>query len=161
MQGEPTFELLVETHHRAVSAYARALCSDRTVAEDAVQETFLRAWRYLDTYRASGSFEGWLLSICRRCVIDLAQLETRLAAIPQPMMSAAQPDHSSDLFDLLAELPLPQREVLVLCALFGYEYEDAALILDVPVGTVRSRLHRARAAIATLLVDSEPRSEAG
>ena len=154
MGRDDRFDDLVRAHHRAVSAYARALTADRHLAEDAVQETFLRAWRYLDSYRSSGSFEGWLLTICRRCVIDLAQREQR-----HPVAEAARadeaprsvphqaPDHSGDVLDLVAGLPLPQREVLVLCGWLGYDYEEAATLLEVPVGTVRSRLHRARAAL--------------
>jgi RNA polymerase sigma-70 factor (ECF subfamily) len=163
VSSEAAFDELVRAHHRAVSAYARALCSDRHLAEDAVQETFLRAWRYQDSYRSTGSFEGWLLTICRRCVIDLAQREQR-----QPVGDAmghpdgelhhapTAADHSGDIFDLIASLPLPQREVLVVCGWLGYEYEEAALLLDIPVGTVRSRLHRARAAL-----DAQLRAEDG
>lgn len=158
MGRDDHFDELVRAHHRAVSAYARALCRDRDLAEDAVQETFLRAWRFLDSYRSSGSFEGWLLTICRRCVIDLAQREQRqptAETLTHPTAAGgpalAAPDHSGDVFDLIADLPLPQREVLVVCGWLGYEYEEAAVLLDIPVGTVRSRLHRARAALDTLL----------
>lgn len=154
------FDDLVRVHHRAVSAYARALCSDRSLAEDAVQETFLRAWRFLDTYRSSGSFEGWLLTICRRCVIDLAQRDRRHGdpAMPSAWGGATQhtgPDHSADIFDLIGGLPVTQREVLVVCGWLGYDYQDAATLLQIPVGTVRSRLHRARAALAELLVEGD------
>jgi RNA polymerase sigma-70 factor (ECF subfamily) len=134
-----------------VSAYARALTANRTVAEDAVQETFLRAWRYLHTYNSAGSLEGWLLTICRRCVIDLAQRDERHATTVTPLLASTDADHSVDIIELIAGLPLPQREVLVLCGWLGYDYDAAAAILDVPVGTIRSRLHRARAALADIL----------
>lgn len=157
MSLETQFDQLVRDHHRAVSTYARALCSDRTLAEDAVQETFLRAWRYLDSFRSTGSFEGWLLTICRRCVIDLArrdQSNVRPIDIARPVDITGlhtNPDHSSDIFELIAKLPLAQREVLVLCGWLGYDYNDAATLLEVPVGTVRSRLHRARSALAEII----------
>ena len=154
MGSEEAFDQLVRAHHRAVSAYARALCSDRHLAEDAVQETFLRAWRYQDSYRSTGSFEGWLLTICRRCLIDLAQREQRQPqsaglgqSVDEADYSPTPPDDSGDVFDLIAGLPLAQREVLVVCGWLGYEYEEAAVLLDIPIGTVRSRLHRARAAL--------------
>ncbi len=145
------FNDLVVEHHRAVSAYARALCADRHLAEDAVQETFLRAWRYLDTHRSSGSFEGWLLTICRRCVIDLVRLDKRQVCPVDLPVSSELPDASADVLDLIGELPLAQREVLVLCGWLGYEYQDAAVLLGVPVGTVRSRLHRARVALGEII----------
>lgn len=154
MGRDDRFDDLVRAHHRAVSAYARAITADRHLAEDAVQETFLRAWQYLDSYRSSGSFEGWLLTICRRCVIDLAHREQRQPAPelprvgPEPPSRTHQaPDHTGDVLDLIAGLPLPHREVLVLCGWLGYDYEEAATLLGVPVGTVRSRLHRARSAL--------------
>ena len=144
------FDELIRTHAGAVSAYARALASDRWTAEDAVQETFLRAWKYLDSYRGSGSFEGWLLRICRNCLIDLAARGTPEPVAVLPDRSEA-PDTSADVFDLVRRLPIEQREVVVLCGLLGYEYQDVAGLLELPIGTVRSRLHRARAALSGIL----------
>jgi RNA polymerase sigma-70 factor (ECF subfamily) len=153
---EDTFDELVRRHAGAVSAYARAMTRDRWEAEEAVQETFLRAWQYLHTFDDRGSFEGWLIRICRNRIIDLAQRNARhehpvseVADLPVP------PDHRGELHDLLDRLPLPQREVLLLCGAFGYDYDAAASILDVPVGTVRSRLHRARQGLSALLDDTE------
>jgi RNA polymerase sigma-70 factor (ECF subfamily) len=152
MAQERRFEHLVREHHSAVSAYARAMTGDTTLAEDAVQETFLRAWRYLDSFRGEGSFEGWLIRICRRCVIDLARAEQRqaqLVDVPSPEIH----DHGSTLevSSRVAALPKEQREVLVLCGVLGYDYETAAAVLDLPVGTVRSRLSRARQRLAAEL----------
>jgi RNA polymerase sigma-70 factor, ECF subfamily len=152
MALERRFETLVRQHHGAVSAYARAMASTSSLAEDAVQETFLRAWRYLDSFRGDGSFEGWLIRICRRCVIDLEQAERRRSQ-PVDVPVAEARDHGStvELTDLMASLPMEQREVLVLCGVLGYDYDTAALVLDVPVGTVRSRLSRARQRLAARL----------
>ncbi len=150
------FENLVRTHLRPVRTYARSMASTSTIAEDAVQETFLRAWQYLDSFRGAGSFEGWLIRICRRCVHDLESKEHRareVAATQVPRTEA--PDHRSETLEVAATLPLEQREVLVLCGILGYDYEAAAGVLDVPIGTVRSRLHRARVALAEALDESE------
>ena len=154
---DATFDRLVRQEMRAVSAYARAISVDRWAAEEAVQETFLRAWKYLDSYRGSGSFEGWLLRICRRCVIDQASRSTAT----EPLDDTARHDLQvlngeglSDIADLVRRLPLPQREALVLCTILGYDYEQAADLLDVPVGTIRSRIHRARASLEGRLAES-------
>jgi len=153
---EQDFDDLVRQHSGAVTAYARALCRDRWAAEEAVQETFLRAWKYLDSYDRRGSFEGWLIRICRNCVIDLAHRDSRRAeTFVDRAEVAIEPDHVSEVHDLLARLPLPQREALVLCRLLGYDYESTAVILDVPVGTVRSRLSRARDSLEALLRDGD------
>ncbi|MFN8025157.1 MAG: RNA polymerase sigma factor [Acidimicrobiia bacterium] len=140
------FEQLVAAHAGAVTAYARAMTNDRWAADDAVQETFLRAWKYLDSFRGNGSFEGWLIRICHNCVIDLARGRTDTPDDRLPDHAQA-PDHSSEVHDLIERLPAEQREVVALCGVLGYDYAAAAAILDVPVGTIRSRLHRARAAL--------------
>ena len=141
----------MRTHHRAVRTYARSMASSDALADDAVQETFLRAWRYLDSFRGSGSFEGWLIRICRRCIIDLEQRERRASAAALPAAPAVAPDYRSEIVSVMATLPPAHREVLVLCGVLGYDYDDAARVLDIPVGTVRSRLHRARTALAERL----------
>lgn len=130
-------------------AYARATTS-ASIAEDAVQETFLRAWKYFDSFRGDGSFEGWLIRICRRCIVDLAQREQRSQAAPIPAIAQA-PDHQAETMMLIEGLSAQHREVLALCGLLGYDYETAGRVLDVPVGTVRSRLSRARAALGEAL----------
>lgn len=140
------FEQLVATHAAAVTAYARAMTDDRWTADDAVQETFLRAWKHLDSFRGDGSFEGWLIRICHNCVVDLVRVR---AATPDDHLpeGTVAPDHSGEVHDLIERLPAEQREVVALCGVLGYDYAGAAEILDVPVGTIRSRLHRARAAL--------------
>jgi RNA polymerase sigma-70 factor (ECF subfamily) len=132
------------------------MCTDPWLADDAVQEAFTRAWKYLDSYAAHGSFEGWLIRICRNCLVDLANrpLSTSLAIddhdVPEP------PDFSVELQMLVGGLPLSQREVVVLCGVLGYDYQGAADLLGIPVGTVRSRLSRARAALDAMLNNDEP-----
>ena len=157
---ERRFETLVRHHHAAVTAYARAMASSTTLAEDAVQETFLRAWRYLDSFRGEGSFEGWLIRICRRCVIDLEHAERRQAQLADlPVAEMRDGGSTAELTGLMATLPVEQREVLVLCGVLGYDYERAAVVLDVPVGTVRSRLSRARRRLGAQLRNSVGQSE--
>ncbi len=153
LTSDRRFAHLLRAHTAPVAAYARATAPDTWTAEDAVQETLLRAWKYRDSFRATGSFEGWLIRICRHCLIDFAG---RSAAQPTDEVPerAEHPDTLHDLYDLLGRLPIHQREVVALCGLLGYDYLGAAELLDVPIGTVRSRLHRARAAIAEQLVDA-------
>lgn len=154
------FEQLVNDHARAITTYARSVAGTSTIAEDAVQETFLRAWRHLDSFRGTGSREGWLLRICRNAIYDLEAKERR--SVPAEDAMVVRLDHEplgSDgvaapfdidelagiqVSELLNHLPVLQREVVVLCAMLGYSYEAAAEVLDTPVGTVRSRLSRAR-----------------
>ena len=150
MISDRRFAQLARDHAGAVAAYARAVAADRWTADDAVQETFLRAWKYRDSYRATGSFEGWLIRICRNCLIDLAAKPVAQPVPDIPDLPECA-DGLHELYDLLARLPVHQREVVAVCALLGFDYAGAAELLDVPIGTVRSRLHRARLTIAQQL----------
>ena len=144
------FAQLVGDHRGAVVAYARAVAPDRWAADDAVQETLLHAWRYRESFRATGSFEGWLIRICRNILIDVAAKRIDQPT-DEPLEVAEDADGLADLYDLIARLPIHQREVVAVCTLLGYDYSGAAELLDVPIGTVRSRLSRARAALAAQL----------
>lgn len=152
--SDRTFETLVRAHADAVHAYARALTNDPWLAEEAVQMTFVRAWKYQDSFRGDGSYEGWLLRICRNLVVDLAAKRSTDQSIDEmPEIPAHHHDEtaSTELEEALARLPTAQREVLTLCGVLGYDYAAAAELLDVPIGTVRSRLHRGRATLGALL----------
>ena len=159
MISDRRFAQLMRDHAGAVAAYARAVAPDRWTADDAVQETFLRAWKYRDSFRARGSFEGWLIRICRNCLVDFAATNVAQPVSEVPELLDA-PDDVHDLYDLLSRLPVHQREVVAVCALLGFDYAGAAELLDVPIGTVRSRLHRARAAIAQQLEGSSEEATA-
>lgn len=134
---------------RAVTAYARSIASHRDIAEEAVQETFIRAWRYSSSYRGDAPILSWLITICRRVVVDLGQRQNFHAheQLSDEIQASSDIHEITALVDLVAGLPLPQREVLVLCAILGFDYETAAETLSIPVGTVRSRLARARDAL--------------
>jgi len=152
MLGDRRFAQLVDEHAGALTAYARAVAPDRWTADDVVQETLLRAWRYRDSFRASGSFEGWLIRICLHCLFDrsaksIDQLVDQVPDLPDA------PDGVRELYDIIGRLPIHQREVIAACGLLGYDYIGAAELLEIPVGTVRSRLFRARAAIAAQLAE--------
>ena len=152
------FEQLVRTHADAVHAYARGLSSDAWLAEEAVQITFMRAWKYQDSFKGNGSYEGWLIRICRNVVFDLAKKRSHDQPLDHVVEHVADRDtdqtSEAEIGDLIKDLPMAQREVLVLCGVMGYDYESAAELLDVPVGTVRSRLHRGRAALSVALADA-------
>jgi RNA polymerase sigma-70 factor (ECF subfamily) len=116
--------------------------------EDLVQETYLRAVRSLDSFRGDAPVRAWLLSIARRVCADHVRrrqrgrrLAERLALdVPDPSVQA-----SEHLDDLLAGIDPDRREAFVLTQLVGLSYEEAAVALGCPIGTVRSRVARARA----------------
>ena len=120
--------------------------------EDAAQEALVKAWRYLDSYDGRGSFEGWLFRICRRCAFDVGARETseqrRLAAAASETAThpLVMPSHASavELGQLIEGLPQCEREAFVLTQVSELSYAETAEVLDIPIGTVRSRVARAR-----------------
>ncbi|MDQ6782174.1 MAG: sigma-70 family RNA polymerase sigma factor [Actinomycetota bacterium] len=119
-------------------------------ADDAAQETYLRAWRSAHGFRAEASARTWLLAIARRVCWDLSTKQrnqtNRVVAAGPILAAAAVADHGEMvvLDDLVARLAPERRAVFYLTQVLGLSYEETAAVCDCPVGTVRSRLARAR-----------------
>lgn len=144
---------LLEPQLPALRRYARKLTRDASRAEDLVQTTVLRALINQGKWAEGTNLRGWLFSILhnefvsqvRRYARELhrrSAVDLRPAAIP-----GSDPEMSYRLIELkvaLANLPASQREIIMLVGLEGYTYERVADVLNVPLGTVRSRVSRAR-----------------
>ncbi|MDR6980909.1 RNA polymerase sigma-70 factor (ECF subfamily) [Streptomyces sp. 3330] len=162
-------ERFVRALHRDVLRYVSHLCADPQAADDLAQDTFLRALGSLHRFEGRSSARSWLLSIARRAVIDSyrhAAARPRLSDLPDWQLAAerTQPrdlpgfDDGVVLLDLLASLPAERREAFVLTQLAGLPYAEAAEASNCPVGTVRSRVARARATLVDLL-EEQPTAE--
>jgi RNA polymerase sigma-70 factor (ECF subfamily) len=125
---------------------------DVGAADDLTQETYLRAFRALPQFEARSSVRTWLLGIARRTcadhlrgVVRRRRLEARLAT--ESLTHSHHPDPSGQISAnaLLNRLSTERREAFVLTQLLGLSYEQAAIALEVPIGTIRSRVARARA----------------
>ena len=144
--------------------YARALAG-ALHADDLVQDTVERAWRKLD--QRSGEMRPWLFSIMHNLHVDqlrrpglaLQEIDDD-ALLPAPEHTPGQAIAIGEMDAALARLPLGQREVILLVALEQLPYEQVAATLDIPVGTVMSRLSRGRDKLRTLL-DSRPAGSQG
>jgi RNA polymerase sigma-70 factor (ECF subfamily) len=142
---------------------ALALTRDATDADDVVQETYLRAYRHWHTFDKSTNCRKWLTAICRHALYDLKRRERDVQAVDDAELEslAAVRVHkaavAAGLGDMYARLDLGPaimralssldpafRETVVLSDLEGFSYEEIAVALDVPIGTVRSRLYRGR-----------------
>ena len=162
------FGLLFERHGRAVYNFAFRRTANWATAEDAASEVFLVAWRRRQEVvfsSESGSVLPWLLGVATNYLRnDRRRLARASAGVARLDAGETQPDFSGELVGRLADeaqmaevlrvvdsLPEHERDVLALCAWSGLDYGDAALALEVPVGTVRSRLSRARAHLRELL----------
>lgn len=159
----PTWEEVAETHGRFLYSLAYRLTGNHQDAQDVVQEVLLRVRRGLATYRP-GNLEGWLSRITTNTFLDRVRKQKRrpTQALPDDpdrylegspgieaeMAQRYLPDH---LQRLLADLPADFRAPVVLKDVMGYSYEEIAEQLDVPIGTVRSRIHRGRSRLREAL----------
>jgi len=155
--SDAEFDDAVRCHATRVRHYALRLVRDPWLADDVLQETFLRAWKHWSTFRSDSNREAWLIRICRNVAFDLLAQRNRRRESPlrDEETSGASSLLSLDTSEALLDLSLEHREVIFLVDFLEYEYDVAAEILGVPVGTVRSRLHRARSALRTSMRDAE------
>jgi RNA polymerase sigma factor (sigma-70 family) len=158
------FGMLFERHGRAIYNYCFRRVGSWAVAEDLVSIVFLEAWRRVDKQLPSGKELPWLFGIATNVVRNRRRSERRYAAalrrVYRPTSEPSFADDSNERIDdeelmgralaLLARLPRREQEVFALCAWSGLSYEDAAVALRIPVGTVRSRLSRARTRLREL-----------
>lgn len=149
-------ERLVELIPR-LRRYARALVGDRAGADDLVQDTLERAWAKLHLYRRGTDLRAWLFTVMHNVHVNKVRASRATDPLedemPELSRGGAQGDALlvRDLERALARLPLEQREVLLLVALEELSYEEAARALEIPIGTVMSRLSRARAKLRAMM----------
>ncbi|WP_460066784.1 RNA polymerase sigma factor [Streptomyces sp. YKOK-I1] len=176
--GDPdAFAELFDECARTVYNHAFRLTADWAVAEDVMSATFMEAWRRHASVEAEGgSLRPWLLGIATNVARSHYRSNRRYRAAARAAAEAGPaqaevPDHADETagrlddrrrisatLTALGSLKRPEREVLVLCLWEGLEYTDAARALGIPVGTVRSRLSRARTKLRKL-ADAELRKE--
>lgn len=131
--------------------YARALIGERAAADDLVQDTIERGWSRISSWRPSTDMRAWLFSIMHNLHIDQLRRPSITTVelddeTPMPSIHAPQADRMQlrDMESALKTLPAEQREILLLVALEEMTYEEVSTTLGIPVGTVMSRLSRAR-----------------
>ncbi|RTL45067.1 MAG: sigma-70 family RNA polymerase sigma factor [Burkholderiales bacterium] len=156
-RGDAQSDRLLEWIPR-LRRYARALVANKDEADDLVQDTLERAWARLDMWDGVRDMRAWLFSVMhnlhidavRRKRIDTVDMDDETPEIPV----AANQDGRRSLHDLeqaLAKLPTDQREVLLLVGLEDMSYAEVAATLDIPIGTVMSRLSRGRERLRALM----------
>jgi RNA polymerase sigma-70 factor (ECF subfamily) len=162
-EGAPTWEEVARSHGRFLYTVAYRLTGNREDAEDLVQEVLLRVRRGLETYQP-GSLEGWLSRIATNAFLDDVRRRRRRpedllpedpdwvlppgVGADEALAAEVLPD---DVQAALRALPEDFRAAVVLCDVVGLPYNEIAEALGVPVGTVRSRIHRGRALLREAL----------
>ncbi|WP_029009788.1 sigma-70 family RNA polymerase sigma factor [Azospirillum halopraeferens] len=156
------FGVELEVHIASLRRYARALLRNRTDAEDLVQEALTRAVARADTFKAGTNLRAWLFTILHNVHVNQVRAraarpdEVPVEAVESRLVTPARQEERVEVRDMmraLDQLPDEQRQVLLLVALEGLKYEEVAATLGVPIGTVMSRLSRARDAVRAKLAN--------
>jgi len=160
---ESAFEELIRVHADAVYGHALRFFGNREAAEDATQEVFTKVFRTITTFDGRAAFSTWLFRVTRNVCLDMLRAGKR---VPQPvdpvtLEPLSQADFSEDvafsdaLEQALRVLAPEDREALGAISFFGLSYQEAADTLGIPVGTVKSRVFRARKTLAGVLLGWE------
>jgi RNA polymerase sigma-70 factor (ECF subfamily) len=163
------FARLMEHYQGACYGLAWRLIGDRDLAADATQDAFIHAYEHLSSYRG-GAFRSWLMRITANAAYDILRRAQRrpTTALPDPEAGEADipdpfgvnPVAESARLDLyraldvaLRSLPEDQRTAVILCDVVGMDYQEVAVVISSPVGTVKSRIHRGRLRLRELLAE--------
>ena len=140
-------------------AFGVSLCGDRERADDLVQETLFKAWNHLDSFREGTNLKAWLLTILRNTYFSERRKRRREVEDADGGYAARLSTHPEqhghmdmqDFREVLVRLPDDQREALILVGAAGFSYEEAADICGCAVGTIKSRVNRARNRLGDML----------
>lgn len=166
---ERAFSSLVKRHADAVYGHALRFFGDPQTAEDATQEVFVKVFRTIATFDGRAKFSTWLYRVTRNVCLDMTRAGRRVPTpvdpgTIEPLTTGDFADDvtlASALSEALRALPPEDRDALGAVSIFGLSYAEAAEGLGVPVGTVKSRVFRARRALETMLRGAEGGAEHG
>ena len=157
------FEQLVEAYRNQVFRLALRMCGNEADADEVAQEAFLSAWKGLPNFRGESQFSTWLYQLTTHAAIDLMRREKRQAAAedideittaddgPSPQQQAERAETRREVRSALMQLPEEYWQVLLLRFMQELSYEEIGRALKLPVGTVKSRLNRAKAQLKDIL----------
>lgn len=161
---EVAFAQLVRAYQAPVWRFVRHLLADAALAEDVTQETFVRVHRHLARFRRDARFSTWVFAIARNAALDAARSRARRERLHDAAGAAGatpSPEGGHELAAALAALPADLREALLVVEVLGLRYDEAGPVLGVPAGTVKSRVHRARAHLAAWLAADDGEAAGG
>jgi RNA polymerase sigma-70 factor, ECF subfamily len=157
LQGDrDAYGKLVCRYYEQVSGLVYRMCGDHMLSEDTAQEAFIKAWQRLHTYKSGGSFRNWIFSIAANQAIDLLRRQRKHDPLDdlalqttegRPELEPEVKERAATLQAAVLDLPPASRAVLVLREYEEMSYQEIAATLEIPVGTVMSRLNYARQAL--------------
>jgi len=148
----------------ALRRYARSLLKDVVSADDLVQDCLEKAWKNIDRYSLGTNIRAWLFTIMHNIFMNKIRKTKSMpeildvdnfAEFNSDVASPSAPIEFKDLVTCMSNLPLYQREILSLIAVEGLSYKEVSNVLSIPIGTVMSRLHRAREELRKMMLESE------
>lgn len=162
MPDEQQFEAVLRAYQDKVFRLCCAMLGNRALAEETAQEVFLRIWKALPGYRGESSLSTWIYSITRNaCLTSIKKKAQRRDfsldipsvrhAVERTAAEPRIPDRQPDILRLVGELPAHYRQVILLYHMEEKSYEEVATMLGLPLGTVKTYLHRARKQLAETL----------
>ena len=150
-EDQNAFSELVRRHQSAVRGLLRQLTrSDVALADDLAQETFIRAYKNIRSFRGEAKFSTWLYRIAYNCFREDARKRKELVGIDETQLErehdpgTVDPALRQDLAHALQLLPLHERTAVLLCCQNGLSHDEAARVLDIPLGTVKTNVLRGR-----------------
>jgi RNA polymerase sigma-70 factor (ECF subfamily) len=144
---------LVYLHRQGVINVVYRMCGDVELAEDAAQEAFIRAWKNLHRYQPHSPFRNWVYRIATNAALDVLRRQREVVNIenlplksqrPNPETAAETEERAAFIQQAVLDLPEASRAVIILREYEGFSYREIAETLDIPIGTVMSRLNYAR-----------------
>jgi RNA polymerase sigma-70 factor (ECF subfamily) len=147
------FAALVRLHQGKLRAFLlRLVRGDHALADDLAQETFLEAFRKIAQYRGDGKFACWLFAIAySRLLMEARKRKLEPSEDAPEQTFAPSPDIKLDLERAMSSLPLVERAALTTCFAYGYSHTEAARILNLPLGTLKSHVKRGRERLEAML----------
>ena len=157
------FGELVRRHQSAVRGLLRQLTrTDVALADDLAQQTFLRAYKNIRSFRGEARFSTWLYRIAYNCFREDVRRRKELVGIDEEQLQTqhdpqvADPALRHDLMRALNLLPLNERSAVLLCCQNGLSHDEASRVLDIPLGTVKTNVLRGREKLKRMLADWGP-----
>lgn len=168
-RDDEAFSSLVRMHQGKIRAYLLRLCKDHDLADDMAQETFLTAFRKLQSFKGTGNFSGWLFSIAHNSFLQHLRRSKRRTEVTedfgrqQEILTDYYEEISAEQMDLeqaLRQLNPDETSTISLCHSFGFSHQEASDILGMPLGSVKSNISRGKSKLKQLLATSKDLEEA-
>jgi len=153
------FELLMPRYQNKVFRLAYSMLGNAALAEETTQDIFIRIWKALAGYRGQSSISTWIYTIARNACLTAMKVNAARSAplrhteVYLPVRATG--GHGIDWEHLLSQLPEKYRQVLLLFYMEDKSYDEVAQLLDLPMGTVKTYLHRARKDLAAAVMESK------